>query len=108
MTLDERRMTLEDVKIDPAKAIKDLHRYQSCHQPSGHELTATDGVHMPSDIFVALTVLAQAIHEGTRWNKKARIVLEYDPDKEKMSVVTFMESDALSQALEGGAERDAG
>jgi hypothetical protein len=34
--------------------------------------------------------LARVIHEGTAWNKKARIVLEYDPQQEALSIVTIM------------------
>lgn len=44
--------------------------------------------------FVFLRELARLIVNGTEWNKKARIVLEYDPDAPKMEVRTFMERDA--------------
>ena len=43
--------------------------------------------------FVFLRELARLIVNGTEWNKKARIVLEYDPDEPKMEIKTFMQRD---------------
>lgn len=44
-----------------------------------------------SMFFVFMWELAQRIHELMAWDKKARIVLEYDPEQKWMSVRGFME-----------------
>ena len=48
---------------------------------------------MSSNYFIVLREIADTIVNGTVWNKKARIVLEYDPLEPKMTLTTFMEPD---------------
>lgn len=50
-------------------------------------------VSLDSKEFVVLREIAKIIAEGTMWNKSARIVLEYDPQKERMRISTFMKAD---------------
>lgn len=51
----------------------------------------TNHLKIASESFVFLNELCRVIFTGTEWNKKARIILEYDPQKEKMQVVTVMD-----------------
>ena len=53
----------------------------------------TAHVSVMSEFFVVLRELARMILTGTEWSKKARIVLEYDPQIEKMEIKTFMSRD---------------
>lgn len=48
-------------------------------------------VRVRSEAFAFIWELARAIVEGSDWNKKARIVLEYDPNAEKMPITVFRE-----------------
>ena len=59
----------------------------------GVECVPTYTVQMKSDFFIVLREIADTILKGTVWNKKARIVLEYDPQEPKMTLTTFMEPD---------------
>lgn len=45
----------------------------------------------PSKFFVVLLEIANVIYRTTSYKKKARIVLEYDPHREKMTFSTFTE-----------------
>ena len=45
-----------------------------------------------SNYIIFLTEVARIITEGMKWNKKARIVMEFDPSQDKFSVTVFMES----------------
>lgn len=54
-------------------------------------LVSTNHVNMQSDFFVALREIARMFVNGTEWNKKARIVLNYDPQEPRMTIETFME-----------------
>lgn len=59
--------------------------------PEDTELVATDSMSVEGEKFFApLLRLAQLMHEGTRWNKKARIVLEYDPGVNRIHITSFM------------------
>lgn len=58
-----------------------------CTVPTGH-------TSLSSNAFPAMLAVMQQIVQGTRWDKKARIVLEYDPQAEKMEIDVFMESPA--------------
>ena len=50
----------------------------------------TNHLEIASESFVFLNELCRVIFTGTEWNKKAQIILEYDPQKEKMLVTTAM------------------
>lgn len=60
-------------------------------QEADMNLVSTNRVNMQSNFFVALREIARMLVNGTEWNKKARIVLEYDPKKPRMTIETFME-----------------
>lgn len=60
-----------------------------------HPVSPTRHIYIRSEAFVAIYELARAIAEGAAWNKKARIVLEYDPQAAKMPITVFMESAEL-------------
>lgn len=53
----------------------------------------TGHVTLNSNMFVVLREIARLIVRGSEWNKKSRIVLEYDPQQEKMRITTFMTAD---------------
>ena len=63
--------------------------------PGDSPIVPTDAMSMRSEVFVLLRELARMFYNGTEWNKKARIVLEYDPDKPKVQIRTFMERDEV-------------
>lgn len=81
------------VPIDPEK-MNQLARRVDEADTQKWPCVPTDRVYIPSSCFVVFREIAKMIIRGTAWNKKARIVLEYDPQDAKMSIVTFMEPDA--------------
>ena len=81
------------VPIDPEK-MNQLARRANEADTKEWSCIPTDRVYIPSNFFVVIREIAKMIVEGTVWNKKARVVLEYDPQDAKMSIVTFMEPDA--------------
>ena len=86
-----------DIPINPTDNTKmvieaDLHRESFAKE---HLVTPTRHINVRSVAFIVIRELARAIANGTDWNKKARIVLEYDPQAEKMPITIFMESDEL-------------
>lgn len=52
----------------------------------------TRQLYVSANAFTAFLELARTIANGLEWNKKARIVLEYDPGQSKFTVTTFMEA----------------
>lgn len=82
--------------IDPDKMQKDYVdvNIKRMVVPDDTACVPTSSVYTSSNYFVVLREIANAIVKGTVWNKKARIVLEYDPQDAKMAIVTFMEPDA--------------
>ena len=58
-----------------------------------NENVVTGCFHIQSNVFTTFIHLARVIHEGTAWNKKARIVLEYDPQQKLMQIMTLMDRD---------------
>lgn len=46
-----------------------------------------------SEYFMYFQRVAEMIKEGTEWGKKARIVLEYDPQQKLMQIMTLMDRD---------------
>ena len=53
----------------------------------------TNHLEIASESFVFLNELCRVIFTGTEWNKKARIVLEYDPQQKLMQIMTLMDRD---------------
>ncbi|MBQ8109411.1 MAG: hypothetical protein IJ124_04515 [Clostridia bacterium] len=60
---------------------------------NGSEYIETGHVTLYSNTFVILREIARLVVLGSEWNKKSRIVLEYDPQKKKMRITTFMTAD---------------
>ena len=93
--------SISDIPINPDEVRKGHVHYLATGEPSESLLTPTSCISVPAQhSFVLIRELANAIYAGTRWNKKARIVVEYDPSQEKMSIMTFMESSELAQEKE--------
>lgn len=93
---DEHDNGLLTVPIDP-----DEMRKQYCRHMNGianrEALEITNQVYFPSSVFIVLQEIGRVFCEGTKWNKKARIVFEYDPEKKKMCVSSLMESAELDR-----------
>jgi hypothetical protein len=76
-------------EIDPLKLWSDWKEVTN-KNTDWNENVVTGCFHIQSNVFTTFIHLARVIHEGTAWNKKARIVLEYDPQQEALSIVTIM------------------
>lgn len=85
-----------DIPINPkdgpgmiAAASADREMFAESHAviPTGH-------VSLPANAFPAMLAVMQQIVQGTVWDKKARVVLEYDPQAKKAEIDVFMESPA--------------
>lgn len=57
----------------------------------GKTTVPTQCMSIKNEVFVALLEMASAISAGLDWDKKGRIVLEYDPSARRFEVVTFQE-----------------
>lgn len=69
----------------------------------GHTpIVPTNRISVDPRYFIFLLELAQTIESGTKWDKKARIVLEYDPHCPKMEIRTFMERDEAALLVDQG------
>ena len=96
--MTENMKKLLDIPIDP-----DVLRasFDECdwalNKNTGNQNVITRRADVVSECFVFLHSLAGMIYKGTMWNKKARIVLEYDPDKNKMAIFSVMERDEAIQ-----------
>ena len=76
-------------EIDPLKLWSDGKLINN-ENTDWNENVVTGCFHIQSNVFTTFVHLARVIHERTAWNKKARIVLEYDPQQEALSIVTIM------------------
>lgn len=81
-------------KIDPSiigemkgKMMFDPHSFIE-----GKELIPTQIGTFRSSLFIAFMELAETICSGLDWNKKGRIVVEYDPQQRNFHVATFQEA----------------
>lgn len=81
---------LLSVPIDPEVQSDYYIRRISGLEESTELLKMTDACSFPSEFFVVLLKISRVIFKGTEWNKKARIVFEYDPQQKKMTVSSFM------------------
>lgn len=86
-----------DIPIKPNDSVELLCEYDRGRAAfaAAHPVCPTRRIAVRPEAFVAIRELARAIVEGTAWDKKARIVLEYDPQAPKMPITVFMESDEL-------------
>ena len=83
-----------DVPIDAEAARESIKKFHIDREGFGrkHPTIPTGHVSLSSNAFPAMLTVIQQIVQGTRWDKKARVVLEYDPQAEKMEIDVFMES----------------
>lgn len=62
--------------------------FQGCEKSIGRTINRR---WVKAEAFIAIWDLAKLISEGMSFEKKSRIVLEYDPECGKFAVVTIME-----------------
>lgn len=77
--------------IDPDRLLGMRDVWATSLQPEEHDVVPTRHVSLESKCFVILREIAKMFVDGTKWDKKARIVLEYDPHAERLVIKTFME-----------------
>lgn len=82
-----------NIPINPEALHEIRERWDPGDFPGDTAVVPTASVAAKADTFVLLREIARVIVNGTEWNKKARIVLEYDPQAEKLEIKTFMERD---------------
>lgn len=61
----------------------------------GKKVVPTGIASIHANVFVAFLELAGDIYAGLDWNKKGRIVVEYNPQEPKFQVATFQEASDL-------------
>ena len=61
----------------------------------GKKVVPTQCMSIKNEVFIALLEMASAISAGLDWEKKGRIVLEYDPQAKRFQVFTFQEANDL-------------
>lgn len=98
-TMEGRLMELLcDTPIQP-KALQ-CHKFELMTNPyefiSGKKVIPTQIASIKSNVMIAFLELAGAIYSGLDWDKKGRIVVEYDPLEKKFEVVTFQEAEDLN------------
>ena len=93
---EKRFADLCGMEIDP-DAVSNLWRdciSDPCEFTKGKKVIPVTRFRASQRAFIALIELAKAIGTGLQWNKKGRIVLEYDPqDGGHLEVMMFQEAD---------------
>ncbi len=90
----EKNNSFADMPISPDKNKEMAALYwDPRNYPGDTPCVPTWAVSVKSNIFVIIREIARLIVNGTESNKKARIVLEYDPQSEKMFIQSFMTRD---------------
>ena len=81
--------------ISPQRAIQEQMAYGSDPEAyrATHEVYPAGFTSVRSETLIALWDMMDAIVKGVDWQKKARIVLEYDPREKKMGVTVFRSAD---------------
>lgn len=95
---NKRHITdLCDMPINP-KALSDM-KAELSFDPDrfieGKKVIPTQVLSINSHVFIAFIELAGSLYAGLDWNKKGRIVVEYDPRDRKFEVATFQEAEDL-------------
>ena len=85
MTVDEKANPVLVMPIDPEKLNESAVNHEQ------NEAAVVNKRWIKAEAFIAIWDLARLIAEGTHFQKKSRIVLEYDPQVERFSVVTITE-----------------
>lgn len=82
-----------DIPIDVSAAGRTFFDHCEGKTTEGQKTVLTGGISVASQVFIALREMMDAVVRGTDWNKKTRIVLEYDPQSRKMELLTFGSAD---------------
>ena len=85
MTAERKTNPMMAIPIDPEKLNESAVNHEQ------NEAAVVNKRWIKAEAFIAIWDLARLIAEGTHFQKKSRIVLEYDPQVEKFSVVTITE-----------------
>lgn len=89
------------IPIDPGRErdplMKESFAYMEPDYPKENVSARTFVWGFDSKVFVAQMEIARLIHTFLQYDKKARIVLEYDPGQERMSISGYMERDEAIQ-----------
>ncbi len=86
-------LRLCDVPIDPEQLYADCVEAMvyPLEHADRHANVITAKTSLPANnAFLVIREVARVIYKGTQWDKKARIVLEYDPQEEKLTVCSMM------------------
>lgn len=89
---NDTETTLCDLPIDPKQLQADC--LEALAHPEEHAdahanvITAKTSF-AAKDGFLLVREIARVIYNGTAWHKKARIVLEYDPQEERLTVCSM-------------------
>lgn len=87
-----------DVPIDPERMHEDMKSVHMDDDPDKesfrrlHKVWPVSGISVNSEWFAVFLAACQAIAEGCSHDKKARIVLEYDPEQRKTELAVYQES----------------
>lgn len=86
---------LNDIPISVKNRADEDLAYQIDHEAfkQSHVLYPSRHSSVRSEVFIALWDMMETIVKGVDWQKKARIVLEYDPREEKMKLTTYQTTD---------------
>ena len=106
MRFDERPDCFLETPINPEGIRLLRETWNPKDYPGQSVVVPTNHISVRSEVFVVLREMARMIVNGTEWNKKARIVLEYDPQCQKTEIKTFMERDEATPPVDRGLFRD--
>ena len=98
--IDDIEQALTTIPINPERLRVVRERWDPKDYPGDAPIVPTCSFSVASDMFVFLREMARMFFNGTEWNKKARIVLEYDPQAARMVIKTFMERDEATPAAD--------
>lgn len=82
---------MEKIPINPKERRDEALHAMSTGEETESGVRAAWALSFPAKFFVVMQEIANVIYRTTDYKKKARIVLEYDPRREKMTLSTFTE-----------------
>ena len=92
---EKRPVWLSDIPISVKNSADEDLAYQFNHEvfKQSHVLYPTKHSSVNAYVFIAIWDMMDSIAKGVDWRKKARIVLEYDPQERKMELTTYQTTD---------------
>ena len=92
---EKRVAGLCDIPIGVENSANEDLAYQIDHEAfkKSHVLYPSRHSSARSEVFISLWDMMETIVKGVDWQKKARIVLEYDPQERKMELTTYQTTD---------------